>query len=91
MKILLSLFAIVLLIIKPFDVYAAVNSSSKETQYEQPKMRVVDRDWQYFKTISCNLINDVKFNSRSEEILIAKRKSQCVNKYEAFLPKPIER
>ncbi len=64
---------------------------SAETELRQPKMRPVDRDWAYFKSISCNDISRVVFHSRSEEMLLAKRKSQCLNKYKAFLPVPVER
>ncbi|MEE8059937.1 MAG: hypothetical protein V3T17_19220 [Pseudomonadales bacterium] len=54
-----------------------------------PTMRAVDRDWAYFKSVSCDDIGQVVFHSRSEEILLAKRKSQCLNQYKAFLPVPI--
>ena len=54
------------------------------------KMRVVDRDWQYFKTIPCKDVPKLKFHSRSEEMLIAKRKSQCLKQFDAFFSKPIE-
>lgn len=55
----------------------------------QPKMRAIDRDWEYFKAVPCERINKEVFHSRSEELLLAKRKSQCVNRYKAFLPKPL--
>lgn len=54
------------------------------------KMRPVDRDWQYFKTIPCKDVPELKFHSRSEEMLIAKRKSQCLKQFDAFFSKPIE-
>jgi hypothetical protein len=57
---------------------------------EQPTMRVVDRDWSYFKTVPCDRLSELTAHSRSEEILIAKRKNQCLNKYKAFLPQPIK-
>ena len=90
MKISLLLLVTLLAATTSLSAYAASNVSANDTQQVKPKMHVVDRDWEYFKAISCSLINDVKFHSRSEEILVAKRKSQCVNKYEAFLPRPIE-
>ncbi|ARN75866.1 hypothetical protein [Oceanicoccus sagamiensis] len=57
----------------------------------KPSMRVVDRDWSYFKSIPCEQVNKLVFHSRSEEILLAKRKRQCVEQYKAFLPVPIDR
>lgn len=56
-----------------------------------PKMRKVDRDWEYFKSVHCDNLDKIVFHSRSEEILLAKRKAQCVDKYKAFLSKPIKR
>lgn len=55
----------------------------------QPKMRPIDRDWSYFKTIPCERIKKEVFHSRSEELLLAQRKSQCINKYKAFLSQPV--
>ena len=55
-----------------------------------PKMRAVDRDWEYFKAVPCKRIKSEVFHSRSEEILIAKRKSQCKNQYNAFFTKPVD-
>jgi hypothetical protein len=65
--------------------------SADDNRYDQsPKMRPVDRDWDYFKAIACDDLAKVVFHSRSEEILLAKRKAQCVDKYKAFLPKPVK-
>ncbi|MBL4827512.1 MAG: hypothetical protein JKY66_07340 [Spongiibacteraceae bacterium] len=56
----------------------------------KPRMRPVDRDWSYFKAIPCDELHQIVFHSRTEEILLAKRKSQCVSQYKAFLPTPIK-
>jgi hypothetical protein len=56
----------------------------------QPKMREMDRDWDYFKTVPCAEIDTLKFHSRSEEMMIAKRKGQCLDRYKAFFSKPIQ-
>ena len=56
-----------------------------------PKMRPIDRDWEYFKQVACERINDEVFHSRSEEMLLAKRKAQCSDKYKAFFNQPLER
>tara|TARA_B110000014_G_scaffold69475_1_gene47428 strand:+ start:260 stop:520 length:261 start_codon:yes stop_codon:yes gene_type:complete len=70
----------------------ALDAFSVEVQDDpKPSMRPVDRDWSYFKSVPCERINDIVFHSRSEEMLLAKRKSQCVNQYKAFLPTHIER
>lgn len=61
-----------------------------ENTEPKAKMRPVDRDWQYFKTIPCKDIPKLKFHSRSEEMLIAKRKSQCLKQFDAFFSKPIQ-
>jgi len=54
------------------------------------KMRSMDRDWHYFQSIPCKDVAKLKFHSRSEEMLIAKRKSQCLKQFDAFFSKPIE-
>ncbi len=56
-----------------------------------PRMRVLARDWQYFKAVPCSQVKQLVFHSRTEEILIARRKRQCLEAYKAFFPKPIER
>lgn len=55
------------------------------------KMRPVDRDWEYFKTVDCADIDKIVFHSRSEEFLVAKRKKQCLERYRAFMPVPVNR
>lgn len=64
---------------------------SVQSEHLEPKMRAVDREWDYFKQVHCDDIGRVVFHSRSEEILLAKRKSQCMSKYKAFLPNPVDR
>lgn len=66
-------------------------SLGAQSGHVDPKMRAVDRDWDYFKSIPCDRLAKITFHSRSEEILLAKRKSQCIDKYKAFLPKPLDR
>lgn len=56
----------------------------------KPKMRAVDRDWEYFKSVPCERISSEVYHSQPEEILLAKRKSQCMNKYDAFFAKPVK-
>ncbi len=73
-------------------VVAASNCLAVDQEDEpKPSMRAVDRDWSYFKSVPCDQINEIVFHSRSEEILLAKRKQQCVDQYKAFLPVPIDR
>lgn len=57
----------------------------------KPKMRTVDRKWDYFKSVSCNDINQIVFHSNEEKRLLKKRKNQCLEKYRAFLPSPVDR
>ncbi len=52
----------------------------------QPSMRAVDRDWDYFESIPCGQLAKQVFHSASEEKLLAKRKSQCLQRYKAFMP-----
>ncbi|WP_339668053.1 hypothetical protein [Dasania marina] len=86
------------LTIKPFKIVSlalcfVINASWAQQPNEatefQPKMRVIDRDWQYFKSVPCERIDKEIFHSRSEELLLVQRKSQCINRYKAFLPKPL--
>ena len=76
-----------------FSLTAVAGESVKTVKLvpEQPKMRPVDRSWEYFKKVPCEEVKHLVFHSRSEEILVAKRKSQCTNKYDAFFSKPVER
>ena len=62
-----------------------------QSQSLKPTMRAVDRDWDYFKAVNCEDIAHIVFHSRSEELLLAKRKAQCLDKYKAFLPVPVDR
>lgn len=70
----------------------APHKSSDSELTAKPTMRPVDRDWQYFKAVPCEEVDKLVFHSRSEEIYVAKRKSQCkkqlMNQYKAFLPEP---
>ena len=77
------------LLLSPMTVAVSLGELEEEEQ-PQPKMRVVDRDWSYFQSFPCEKVHTLVHHSRSEEILIAKRKSQCMNRYKAFLPKPVE-
>jgi hypothetical protein len=61
------------------------------TEAPTPTMRVVERDWQYFKTVPCSQVNSLVAHSRSEELLLARRKQQCVDRYKAFMPNPVIR
>ena len=72
-------------------VVQSMPSTSEHDGAVTPKMRPVDRDWDYFKAVPCSELEKIVFHSRSEEMLLAKRKSQCVNKYKAFLPVPVKR
>ena len=58
-----------------------------DTQKLSPRMKVVDRDWQYFKDIPCEDIDKIKPYSDRERTLLEKRKSECLNQYKAFFPK----
>ena len=58
---------------------------------EESQMRPVDRDWAYFNSVPCNEVRHLRHHSRSEEMLIARRKGQCLKKYDAFLPRPVEK
>ena len=64
---------------------------AQQRQALEPTMRPVDRDWSYFKSVSCEDIEKLVSHSRSEQILLAKRKKQCLDKYRAFLPAPVDR
>jgi hypothetical protein len=68
-----------------------VGSSAFAEEKLEPSMRAVDREWDYFKAIPCEKVNEIVFHSRTEEKLLARRKQQCVDKYKAFLPTPINR
>ena len=57
----------------------------------KPKMRTVDRQWDFFKFVSCNDLNQIVFHSNEERRLLKKRKKQCLEKYRAFLPSPVGR
>lgn len=83
------LFLSLLLLMAAFSGHA--QTADDKPGEPAPAMRPMDRDWSYFKDISCNQIHRIQFHSRSEEMLVAKRKSQCLHKYDAFMPKPIER
>ncbi|MGK0442997.1 MAG: hypothetical protein ACJA0N_002817 [Pseudohongiellaceae bacterium] len=67
-----------------------IRLSPKTPLSSELKMRPVDRDWSYFKAVSCERIQKHKFHSSTEEMLLAKRKSQCINKYQKFFSQPIE-
>ena len=56
----------------------------------EPKMRVVDRNWDYFKTIPCEEVSNVALQSRSEQKFLTRRKNECLNKYRAFFAKPVK-
>ena len=57
----------------------------------EPKMRPMDRDWDFFKNIPCDSLSNMVSYSQAEDILLAKRKSQCTDKYKAFFNRPLER
>ncbi len=66
-------------------------SLSATTDNQQgPKIRAVDRDWSYFSKIPCDEVKQIVFHSDSEEILLAQRKRQCMDKYKAFLSTPVK-
>lgn len=78
----------------PLAVETFAQNAEQEHRWQQqsaPKMRTVDRDWEYFKAVPCEQVSQLVFHSDSEEILIAKRKSQCLNQYKAFFPNPIDK
>lgn len=56
-----------------------------------PSMRVVDRDWQYFSQLSCQQLGRIVAHSDVEQLLLAKRQRECVKRYKAFLPQPVDR
>ena len=82
---------LLLSILVSVPVFSQQPSSSEALEPLEPKMRAVDRDWNYFKQIRCEDIERIVFHSRSEELLLAKRKALCLKKYEAFLPVPVDR
>lgn len=92
-----GIFCVVLIVLSASPNLLAQNAEGGSRQYTDdterlsPKMLAVDRDWKYFKSVHCDDIAKVVFHSRSEEILLAKRKSQCLNKYNAFFPNPVDR
>ena len=88
----MRIISVILLAFIYVNSFAVANSSEKglsESTVASPKMRVVDRDGSYFKKVPCESIHKIKFCSRSEEVWLAKRKSQCKNKYNAFMSKPV--
>jgi hypothetical protein len=68
-----------------------LNTSKGKAEVIKPAMRPMDRDWQYFSEQSCDEINKFVGHSTKEKKLIIKRKKQCMDKYKAFLPQPINR
>lgn len=84
-------YCLIVLLLLSLPAFSQQSPNAKPDFGTAAKMRPVDRDWLYFKSVSCDDINRVVFHSRSEEILLAKRKSQCINKYKAFLPEPVKR
>ena len=82
---------LLLSIVISVPVFSQQPSSSEALEPLAPKMRAVDRDWNYFKQIRCEDVERIVFHSRAEELLLAKRKAQCLEKYEAFLPVPVDR
>lgn len=70
------------------NVFAQIETKPAETEFK-PQMRAIDRNWSYFKSVPCDRVDKEVFHSRSEEILLAQRKSQCIDAYKAFLSKPL--
>lgn len=56
-----------------------------------PAVREIDRDWQTFSQLSCQQLGEIVAHSATEQALLVKRKRQCVKRYEAFLPQPVDR
>lgn len=80
-----------LILVSMVSVLLAAPAYANDIEQGVAKMRPVDRDWEYFKTIDCADIEKIVFHSRSEEFLVAKRKKQCLERYRAFMPVPVNR
>lgn len=82
--------AVMLLLLSPL-LLATEQLKTIKLKVDSPELRAVDRDWDYFKTIACNGLDQLIAHSQVEKNLINKRKSQCTNQYDAFFTKPLER
>ena len=87
MRVLILVFSLIL----SFVVIAEEIPDTTNDHSLTVRMRPVDRDWTFFQSISCDRLHKIVFHSRNEELLLAKRKNQCVNQYKAFLPQPVNR
>jgi hypothetical protein len=84
---------------QPPEQSAAQQSTTQQASAEQPNrlqklspaVREIDRDWQTFSQLSCQQLGEIVAHSATEQALLVKRKRQCVKRYEAFLPQPVDR
>ena len=51
------------------------------------RLKVVDRDWEYFKTIPCQDLDKIVVYSDAENKLLDRKKNECIQQYKAFIPK----
>lgn len=51
------------------------------------RMKVVDRDWAYFKAIPCENLDKIVVYSDKENKLLDRKKNECIQQYKAFIPK----
>lgn len=65
-------------------------ASELEVVKLSPKPIIVDRDWNYFKSVACDSLTQVKVVSPRENQLLDKRKKSCLQRYKAFMSKPLD-
>lgn len=54
-----------------------------------PKVMLIDRDWDYFKSVPCARLTEIKVHSPQEQKLLDRRKVACLQHYKAFMSKPV--
>ena len=80
-----------LLLLLPLAALASEPLKTIKLTNDNLKMRAVDRGWEYFNDVPCDVITQLQAYSDSEQALIKQRKSACTKKYDAFFSKPLER
>lgn len=84
-------YLVFLLLLSPASLFADEALKVIKLKAELPKLRIVSRDWEYFKDLPCDKADQLSVYSQAEKILLAKRKSQCINQYGVFFSQPLER
>jgi hypothetical protein len=57
---------------------------------QAPIMKAVDRSWDFFKTIPCTKLDNIKVYSEAEATLLERRRQVCLKEMSVFLPTPID-